>query len=149
MAATDKGICAIQFGDAADPLRAELAKRFPRAVITAGDAAFAAMVTTTIAHAEQPADRFPLPLDIRGTAFQQRVWQALQAIPRGRMASYQAIAAAIGQPEAARAVAGACAANALALAVPCHRVVRADGDLSGYRWGQARKAALLKREGAR
>jgi AraC family transcriptional regulator of adaptative response/methylated-DNA-[protein]-cysteine methyltransferase len=149
VAATDRGICAIQFGDAADPLRAGLGKRFPRGTITAGDAAFAAMVAATVAHAEQPGDRFPLPLDIRGTAFQQRVWQALQAIPRGQTASYREIATAIGQPEAVRAVAGACAANPLALAVPCHRVVRADGDLSGYRWGQARKAELLKREGAR
>ena len=149
VAATDKGICAIQFGDAADRLRSDLAKRFPRATISAGDAGFEAMITATIAHAEQPGDRFPLPLDIRGTAFQQRVWLALQAIPRGKTARYREIAAAIGQPEAVRAVAGACAANPLAMAVPCHRVVRADGDLSGYRWGQARKAELLKREGAR
>jgi len=148
VAATRRGVCALRFGEDASALEAELAARFPEATITPGDATFTASVDAAIAHVEQPRQRLDLPLDIRGTAFQQRVWQALRAIPPGTTRSYREIAAAIGKPSAARAVAGACGANPLAVAIPCHRVIGADGDLSGYRWGLDRKAELLKREAA-
>ncbi len=146
VAATDKGVCAILLGDDPDALSRDLQKRFPAAELVAGEAGFEETVARVIALVEAPGIGLDLPLDIRGTAFQQRVWQALQAIPSGATASYAAIAQAIGAPAAARAVAGACAANALAVAIPCHRVVRGDGGLSGYRWGVARKRALLDRE---
>jgi AraC family transcriptional regulator of adaptative response/methylated-DNA-[protein]-cysteine methyltransferase len=146
VAATDRGLCAITFGDDADALLRDLQDRFPNASLTGGDPAFDATIGRVIALVESPGAAFDLPLDIRGTAFQQRVWQALRAIPPGQTASYAAIAAAIGAPAAVRAVAGACAANPLAVAIPCHRVVRSDGALSGYRWGIERKAALLRRE---
>ena len=149
VAATGRGVCAIQFGESRDDLAAELRARFPRAVITPADVGFDAMLARVVALVEDPRHAAGIPLDIRGTAFQERVWQALQAIPPGRTASYAEIASAIGQPGAARGVAGACAANPVAVAVPCHRVVRADGALSGYRWGTARKASSLEREGAK
>ncbi len=149
VAATEKGICAIQFGDEADTLIAGLAKRFPEAKLIGDDAGFAVTVTKVIDLVEHPNLGHDLPLDVRGTAFQERVWQALRAIPVGETASYADIAKAIGQPTAVRGVAGACAANPTAVAIPCHRVVRSDGDLSGYRWGVKRKAELLNREGAR
>jgi AraC family transcriptional regulator, regulatory protein of adaptative response / methylated-DNA-[protein]-cysteine methyltransferase len=149
VAATDRGVCAIRFGDDRATLRAELAERFGQAELAEGDASFDATVKSVVAFVEMPKPRFELPLDIQGTAFQQRVWQALQDIPLGRTASYQDVAERIGSPAAVRAVAGACAANPVAVAVPCHRVVKADGALSGYRWGVERKAELLKREGAR
>lgn len=149
VAATEKGICSIQFGDSEAELIAALRQRFPKAEISSGKPQFEELVARTVAYIERPQTGFNLPLDIRGTAFQQRVWQALQAIPLGETASYRQIADAIGQPEAVRAVAGACAANNLAVAIPCHRVVKADGALSGYRWGVKRKAELLEREGAR
>ncbi len=148
VAATDKGVCAILLGDDPDVLVQDLQDRFPRAVLDGGDRDFDATVAAVIGLVEAPRLGLNLPLDIGGTAFQQRVWQALQAIPPGETRSYAVIAAAIGSPDAVRAVAGACAANPLAVAVPCHRVVRRDGGLSGYRWGVERKRALLDREAA-
>jgi len=149
VAATARGICAIQFGDSAETLLADLRQRFPKAELIEGDATFDRLVAEVVALVEQPRAGHGLPLDIRGTAFQERVWRALRAIPVGRTASYAEVAEAIGQPSASRGVAQACAANPVAVAVPCHRVVRSDGALSGYRWGVERKAELLKREGAR
>lgn len=146
VAATDKGVCAISLGDHPDALARELQDRFSRAELVGGDPAFEAMVAQVVGFVEAPGQGLRLPLDIRGTAFQHRVWQALRAVPAGRTARYASIAAAIGAPAAVRAVAGACAANTLAVAIPCHRVVRSDGGLSGYRWGVDRKAALLRRE---
>ncbi len=147
VAATTRGICAILLGDDAEALRRDLAARFPRAEIAAGTPDFAATVEAVVRLVAAPEAGFDLPLDIGGTAFQQRVWQALRRIPVGTTATYAEIAAAIGAPAAVRAVAMACGANALAIAIPCHRVVRSDGALSGYRWGTERKAALLAREG--
>jgi AraC family transcriptional regulator of adaptative response/methylated-DNA-[protein]-cysteine methyltransferase len=146
VAATAKGVCAILIGDDPDTLVGDLRDRFSRATIIAGDAAFEATVATVIGFVEAPRAELALPLDIAGTAFQQRVWAALRAIPAGTTVSYTDIARAIGQPSATRAVASACGANSIAVAIPCHRVVRADGGLSGYRWGVARKRALLDRE---
>ncbi|GJD48391.1 Bifunctional transcriptional activator/DNA repair enzyme Ada [Methylobacterium crusticola] len=149
VAATDRGVCAILLGDDPDALVRDLQDRFPRAELTGGDAAFEATVAQAVGLVEAPGEgRIALPLDIGGTAFQQRVWQALRAIPPGATATYAQIARAIGAPSSARAVALACGANPLAVAIPCHRVVRQDGALSGYRWGVARKRALLTREGA-
>jgi AraC family transcriptional regulator of adaptative response/methylated-DNA-[protein]-cysteine methyltransferase len=147
-AATDKGVCAILMGDDPDALVRDLQDRFPRAELVGGDAAFEATMAQVVGLVEQPRAGLDLPLDVRGTAFQQRVWQALTEIQAGRTASYADIAERIGQPRAVRAVAQACAANALAVAIPCHRVVRNDGALSGYRWGVERKRALLEREAA-
>ncbi len=148
VAATDKGVCAILLGNDPDALVRDLQDRFPRAALDGGDRDFDATVAEVIELVEAPRLGLSLPLDIGGTVFQQRVWQALQAIPPGQTRSYAAVAAAIGSPGAVRAVAGACAANPLAVAVPCHRVVRRDGGLSGYRWGVERKRALLDREAA-
>jgi len=148
VAATDKGVCAIMLGDDPDALVRDLQDRFPRAELKGGDAEFERMVAEVVGLVEAPGQRLDLPLDIRGTAFQQRVWAALQAIPPGKTATYTEIARAIGQPTAVRAVAQACGANPLAIAIPCHRVVRADGDLSGYRWGVERKRKLIDREAA-
>jgi AraC family transcriptional regulator of adaptative response/methylated-DNA-[protein]-cysteine methyltransferase len=147
-AATSRGLCAILLGDDAATLRADLAARFPGATIAPAGRDFAAHLRQVVQLVDQPRRGLPLALDIQGTAFQQRVWQALRAIPAGDTVSYAALAARIGAPRGARAVAAACAANALAVAVPCHRVVRGDGSLSGYRWGPERKAELLRREGA-
>jgi AraC family transcriptional regulator of adaptative response/methylated-DNA-[protein]-cysteine methyltransferase len=146
VAATGKGVCAIAFGDDPDPLVRELQDRFPKAELLGGDAAFERLVARVVGFVEAPGQGLDLPLDIRGTVFQQRVWQALRAIPSGATANYAQIAAAIGAPAAHRAVAQACASNTLAVAIPCHRVVRSDGALSGYRWGVERKRALLDRE---
>jgi len=148
VAATDKGVCAITLGDDPDVLVRDLQDRFPRAELKGGDAEFERMVAEVVGLVEAPGQRLDLPLDIRGTAFQQKVWAALQAIPPGKTATYTEIARAIGQPTAVRAVAQACGANPLAVAIPCHRVVRADGDLSGYRWGVERKRKLIDREAA-
>jgi AraC family transcriptional regulator of adaptative response/methylated-DNA-[protein]-cysteine methyltransferase len=148
VAATAKGVCAILLGDDADELLADLQRRFRGAQFIGGDAQFEQWVAQVIGLVEAPATGLDLPLDIRGTAFQQRVWEALRAIPPGSTASYAEVAARLGLPKAARAVAQACAANPLALAIPCHRVVRGDGALSGYRWGVERKRELLEREGA-
>jgi AraC family transcriptional regulator of adaptative response/methylated-DNA-[protein]-cysteine methyltransferase len=146
VAASDRGVCAILLGDARRGLRADLARRFPRARLVAGDDAFASVVSRAVACIETPRLGLDLPLDVRGTAFQHRVWRALRDIPPGSTSTYADIARRIGAPRAVRAVAGACAANPLAVAIPCHRVVRADGDLAGYRWGVPRKRALLARE---
>lgn len=146
VAVSERGVCAIEFGDDPEELGAGLRTRFPGARLEAGGRAFEAVVEQVVAFVEAPAGGLELPLDIRGTAFQKRVWDALRQVPPGRTIGYAELAARIGRPEAARAVAGACAANALAVAIPCHRVVRADGGLSGYRWGVERKRALLERE---
>jgi AraC family transcriptional regulator of adaptative response/methylated-DNA-[protein]-cysteine methyltransferase len=146
VAATERGVCAIQFGEGDATLEEWLRRRFPNARIEPAGAGFADMLAAVVALIERPGEDRGLPLDLRGTVFQERVWQALRAIPPGRTASYAEIAAAVGRPGAARGVATACAANAVAVAVPCHRVVHADGSISGYRWGVARKAALLERE---
>ena len=146
VAATDKGVCAILIGSKPERLVRDLQDRFPRATLLGGDKAFEAVVARVVGFVESPARGLDLPLDMRGTAFQQRVWQALRKIPVGATASYTQIAARIGSPTAVRAVARACASNAIAVAIPCHRVIRVDGGLSGYRWGVARKRALLERE---
>lgn len=146
VACSDRGICAISLGDDPDALARELQDRFPRAALSVGDPDFERLVARVLALVEHPALALELPLDVRGTAFQQRVWQALRAIPSGERVSYADLAVRIGAPKAVRAVAGACAANTLAVAIPCHRVVRTDGSLSGYRWGVERKRALLERE---
>ena len=147
VAQSAKGVCAILLGDDPDALVRDLQDRFPRAVLVGGDVAFERTVARVIGFVEAPALGLDLPLDVRGTAFQQRVWQALREIPVGSTASYTEIAKRIGAPHGARAVAQACGANALAVAIPCHRVVRTDGSLSGYRWGVERKRTLLTREG--
>jgi len=149
VAATQKGVCAIELGDDPNALVRNLQDRFPNAQLIGADREFEQLVARVVALVEAPADGFDLPLDVRGTAFQQRVWQALQDIPSGATASYSEIAKRIGRPKAVRAVAQACAQNPLAVAIPCHRVVRQDGDRSGYRWGVERKRALLERETAR
>ena len=149
VAASARGVCAILLGDYPDALARDLQDRFPRAEIIGADAGFEQTVARVVASVEAPGLGLDLPLDVRGTAFQQRVWQALRDIPAGETASYAQVAGRIGMPKAARAVAQACAANALAVAIPCHRVVRNDGNLSGYRWGVERKRALLDREAKR
>jgi AraC family transcriptional regulator of adaptative response/methylated-DNA-[protein]-cysteine methyltransferase len=148
VAATPKGICAISLGDDPDALVRGLQDRFPKAQLIGGDKAFERLVAGVVGFVEAPAQGLDLPLDLRGTAFQQRVWQALRKIPAGTTATYTEIAKRIGCPKAVRAVAQACAGNAIAVAIPCHRVVRLDGSLSGYRWGVARKRALLDKEAA-
>ncbi|HXU52794.1 MAG TPA: bifunctional DNA-binding transcriptional regulator/O6-methylguanine-DNA methyltransferase Ada [Casimicrobiaceae bacterium] len=148
VAAGERGVCAILLGDDPAALVRDLEDRFPRATLVGGDADFERVVATVVGFVEAPALGLALPLDVRGTAFQERVWQALREVPAGATTTYSEIAARIGAPKAVRAVAGACAANRLAVAIPCHRVVRRDGDVSGYRWGVARKRALLAREAA-
>ena len=147
VAASARGACAILFGDDAASLTRDLRERFPAAMLEEDARGLAAIATQISVLIESPATASGLPLDARGTPFQRRVWLALREIEAGRTASYAQIAARIGAPKAARAVARACAANPLAVAVPCHRVVRGDGALSGYRWGVQRKRALLRREG--
>ena len=146
VAATDKGICAILLGDDAAALLRDLEDRFPKAQLIGGDRGFERLVAQVAGLVEAPAGGLDLPLDLRGTAFQHRVWQALRKIPPGSTASYSQIARRLGIPGSVRAVAGAVAANPLAVAIPCHRVIRSDGSLSGYRWGVSRKRALLERE---
>lgn len=146
VAMSKHGICAIFLGNNPEELLKELQDRFPQSNLIGGDNNFEQLVATVIGFVESPAIGLNLPLDIRGTAFQQRVWNALRKIPAGSTASYTDIAKCIGSPKAARAVAQACAANKIAVAIPCHRVVRNDGNLSGYRWGVERKRELLKRE---
>ncbi len=146
VAATGKGIAAITLGDDPDALVRDLQDRFPAAVLVGGDPGFEATVAAVVGFVEAPRTGLDLPLDIRGTAFQERVWQVLRSIPAGTTLTYAQVAERLGTPKAVRAVAGACAANAIAVAIPCHRVVRTGGDLSGYRWGVARKRALLARE---
>ncbi|EHM45103.1 regulatory protein ada [Yokenella regensburgei ATCC 43003] len=146
VAESERGVCAVLLGDSDSVLVAELQQIFPQANIQPGDDALVQRLGKVIVCLDAQHVPSTLPLDIRGTAFQQRVWQALREIPVGETRSYRQIAEHIGQPKAVRAVAGACAANKLALVIPCHRVVRDDGTLSGYRWGVARKAELLRRE---
>jgi AraC family transcriptional regulator of adaptative response/methylated-DNA-[protein]-cysteine methyltransferase len=146
VASSAKGVASILLGDDPERLVRELQDRFPKADLVGADREYAALVARVVAFVEAPALGLDLPLDIRGTAFQQRVWNALQAVPAGRTVSYTDVAAQIGAPKAARAVAAACAANKHAVAIPCHRVVRNDGSLSGYAWGVERKRALIERE---
>jgi AraC family transcriptional regulator of adaptative response/methylated-DNA-[protein]-cysteine methyltransferase len=140
-------VCAILLGDDPERLVCDLQDRFPRANLLAGDASFDQTVARVVAFVDAPGTGLDLPLDVRGTAFQRQVWQALNDIPPGSTASYEQIARRLGAPHGARAVARACAANTLAVAIPCHRVVRTDGSLSGYRWGVERKKKLLEKEG--
>lgn len=146
VASTAQGICAILIDDDPDFLVRDLQDRFPKAELIGAEAEYEQVVSRVVGMVERPATGLDLPLDVRGTAFQQRVWQVLRDIPPGRTVSYAELAELVGSPKGARAVAGACAANALAVAIPCHRVVRNDGSISGYRWGVDRKAALLDRE---
>ncbi len=150
VAATDRGVCSVLLGDDAQALVVDLERRFPRACLEGADAGFEAVVAQVVGLVERPSsDSESLPLDLRGTAFQKRVWAALSRIPRREVRTYAQIAEAVGSPRSTRAVAGACAANPIAVAVPCHRVVRTDGSLSGYRWGVEPKEQLLERERAR
>ena len=146
VAATEQGICAIDFADTPQVLEERLRARFPEAELVGHDPDFRTWIAQVLAFLESPHEGLDLPLDVQGTAFQRRVWTALQEIPPGSTASYADIAARIGNPKAARAVAQACAANRIAVAIPCHRVVRSDGGLGGYRWGSERKRELLERE---
>ena len=149
VAASGKGICAILLGDDSATLLDDLHDRFPHWAISAGDQDLEQLLAKVIGFVESPACGLDWPLDIRGTAFQRRVWQALSDIPPGTTVSYADIARRIGSPKAVRAVARACAGNRIAVAIPCHRVVRGDGAPSGYRWGVARKQALQAREALR
>jgi AraC family transcriptional regulator, regulatory protein of adaptative response / methylated-DNA-[protein]-cysteine methyltransferase len=148
VASSERGVVAILLGDEPDPLVRDLQDRFPKAALVGGDRKYELLVARVVGFVENPRIGLELPLDVRGTAFQQRVWNALQAIPSGSTASYSEIASRIGAPKAARAVAAACAANALAVAIPCHRVVRADASTGGYAWGVHRKRMLKERERA-
>lgn len=146
VAATPRGLCAISLGDNGDDLVTALRTRFPKARLVAGDAAFESWIDSVVRFVEAPGIGLDLPLDLQGTAFQIRVWQALRQIRPGETVSYGDLAARLGMPKGARAVAGACAANTLAVAIPCHRVVGTNGTLTGYRWGVERKRRLLDRE---
>ena len=146
VAASERGVCAILLGDAPGLLEDELRSRFPAAQLEHAGAGFSDTVARVITLIDEPSGGFTLPLDVRGTAFQQRVWAALRRIPHGTTTTYSALANQLGMPKAVRAVASACAANPVAVAIPCHRVVRQDGALAGYRWGLERKKALLARE---
>jgi len=148
IAGTGEGLCAILIGDDPAELVAELQRRFPESKQVRTDRALGRLADKVLRCIEIPATRDEIPIELYGTEFQQRVWRALCEIPAGRTASYADIARRIGKPRSARAVARACAANHLAIVVPCHRVVRSDGTLSGYRWGMERKRALLERERA-
>ncbi len=146
VASSEKGVCAISLGDDPNKLCEELQDRFPKARLLGGDVKFEKVVASVVGFVEAPRLGLDLPLDVRGTAFQQRVWQALREIPAGSTAGYAQVAAKIGSPKSVRAVASACAANTIAVAIPCHRVLRTDGTLSGYRWGVERKRSLLQLE---
>ena len=149
VASSKKGVAAILLGDDTEALVHDLQDRFPKASLIGADQDYEAMVARVVGFVEAPKIGLDLPLDIRGTAFQRRVWQALQEIPIGATVSYAELAQRIGAPKAVRAVAGACAANKLAVAIPCHRVIRNDGSVSGYVWGLERKQVLLDREASR
>lgn len=149
VASSTKGVVAILMDDDPEKLVRDVQDRFPKALLTGGDQDYEKLVAEVVGLVEAPSIGHDLPLDIRGTVFQQRVWQALQEIPVGKTATYSEIASQIGMPTAGRAVAAACAANKLAVAIPCHRVIRRDGSLSGYAWGIERKQRLLEQEGAR
>ena len=146
VAASEKGICAILLGENAKRLGAELRSRFPKATLIAGDAGFEKMAAKAVRAVETPGSKLDLPLDMRGTEFQRRTWQALREIPTGTTATYKEIAEKVGMSATAQDVGEACAANALAVIVPCHRVVRTDRSLAGYRWGINRKRVLLQKE---
>lgn len=146
VAQSQRGLCAILLGDDPELLLRDLQDRFPQAELIGADAGFEQLVAQVVGFIEAPSLGLQLPLDVRGTAFQERVWQALREIPPGSTVSYAELAARIGAPKAVRAVGSACGANPLAVAIPCHRVLRSDSDLSGYRWGVERKRALLLRE---
>lgn len=146
VASTEIGVCRIAIGDDPDVLVSELEEEFANADLVDGDEEFEKLVAQVIAYVETPAVGWDLPLDLRGTAFQLRVWRALAEIPRGTTTTYRELAGRVDRPAATRAVAHACAANRIAVAIPCHRVVRSDGTLAGYRWGVERKAALIERE---
>lgn len=146
VAQSQRGICAILLGDDPDQLVRDLQDQFPKAEIIGCDGEFEQLIAQVVGFIEAPSMGMHLPLDVQGTAFQERVWRALREIPPGATASYSDIAARIGSPKAVRAVAQACATNHIAVAIPCHRVVRRDGDISGYRWGVDRKRELLRRE---
>ena len=148
VASSRKGVASILLGDDPEALLRQLQDRFPKANLIGADKDYEALVARVVGFIEAPRIGLDLPLDVRGTVFQRRVWQALQQIPVGQTVSYAEIARRIGSPKAVRAVAGACASNNLAVAIPCHRVVRNDGSLSGYAWGVERKKVLLDREGA-
>jgi AraC family transcriptional regulator of adaptative response/methylated-DNA-[protein]-cysteine methyltransferase len=148
VAATERGVCAVMLGDSDEALEAALAVEYPNATVERSPAGIGAWVEAIVRHLEGTEPRLDVPVDVRGTAFQWRVWKALQEIPYGSTRSYREVAAAIGAPSAVRAVAGACARNRVALVVPCHRVVRDDGAPSGYRWGRERKQRLLEQERA-
>jgi AraC family transcriptional regulator, regulatory protein of adaptative response / methylated-DNA-[protein]-cysteine methyltransferase len=148
VARSGRGVCAILLGDDPDALARELQDRFPRATLIGGDAEFEGVVAKVVGLVEAPQLGLELPLDVQGTAFQQRVWRALREIPAGSTVSYRELARRIGAPSSVRAVAHACATNPVAIAIPCHRVVRSDGSLAGYRWGVERKRTLLQREAA-
>ncbi len=148
VAASEKGIAAILLGDDPEKLLHDLKKVFPKARLVGGDRQFEKTVAGVIDLVEKPETKNELPLDVRGTAFQQRVWKALRSIPAGSTATYTEVARRVGNPKAVRAVARACATNPLAILIPCHRVVRADGALAGYRWDVKRKETLLQREAA-
>ena len=146
VAQSQRGICAILLDDDPDALVRDLQDQFPKAQLIGGDAGFEQLIAQVVGFIEAPSMGLNLPLDVRGTAFQERVWQALREIPSGATASYTQIAERIGAPTAVRAVAQACGANHIAVAIPCHRVVRRDGGIAGYRWGVDRKRELLRRE---
>lgn len=148
VARSERGVCAILLGDDPAELVRDLQRRFPHADLIGDDPGLEKLVATAVGFVEAPCVGFDLPLDIRGTAFQQRVWSALRDIPVGETVSYREVAQRIGAPTSTRAVAQACAANAIAVAIPCHRVVRTNGGLSGYRWGVERKKTLQQRERA-
>jgi AraC family transcriptional regulator of adaptative response/methylated-DNA-[protein]-cysteine methyltransferase len=149
VARSEHGVCAILLGDDAAGLAHDLRRRFPEATLREAAAELAPLASEVAAFLARPASRFDVALDVRGSAFQQRVWRALHEIPVGSTETYGQVAARIGAPEAAKEVGEACAANVLAVAIPCHRVVRKDGGLAGYRWGLRRKRELLQREGVR
>jgi AraC family transcriptional regulator of adaptative response/methylated-DNA-[protein]-cysteine methyltransferase len=149
VAASEKGVCAIFFGDDRPALRRDLERQFPQARLIEGDGSFEELTAKVVAFVDDPAKELDLPLDVRGTAFQHRVWDALRRIPAGSTASYAEVARGIGAPKAVRAVARACATNAIAVAIPCHRVVGSDGSLTGYRGGIERKRKLLAKEQGR
>ena len=148
VASSEKGVCAILMGDDPDLLAKSLQDRFPKAHLIGGDENYERLIAKVVGFIEAPKIGLDLPLDVRGTAFQRRVWKALMEIPIGKTVTYSQIAERIGHPNAVRAVAQACGANFLAVAIPCHRVLRTDGSLSGYRWGVDRKRTLLHREAA-
>ena len=146
IARSSKGVCALLIGDDGDGLRTDLAARFPKTRLVSNEAVVRDELAKVIRFVDRPAEGLSLPLDVRGTPFQRRVWERLCAIPAGQTVSYSDLARRVGRPAAVRAVAAACAANPIALAIPCHRVIRGDGDLAGYRWGVERKRELIGKE---